>query len=455
MKITLFFATIFALASALPASAAPLQARQSHQSGGEEHVVIFDSAHPIPLRVHDILQSLSLSVGHPDVTHVYNNSVFRGFSASMKSHCLDLLQNTPGIAVVEKSVQVASTARPSSARPERRDSALAAGSTAVNYRQNAPWGLQRISSASSVSGDASRLDYTYSYQSNALGAGADIYVIDTGIYTAHSVFGGRARMGWSYEPDSSDEDGHGTHVAGTAAGSVFGVASAANIIGVKALAGDGSGLSSNVIAGIDWVVQQHDARMGQAGFVGSVMSMSLESSSPVPSINQAITAATQAGIHSCVAAGNSATDACRSSPASTGGTHGPSIAVGAVTIDSAIAPFSNTGACVDVYAPGMAILSAWVGAPYTVNLLDGTSMATPHVTGLVACAIAANATLAGSVSLMKRWVVEAALGGVVAPRGGAGGDRPLLANNGVTGASMAGIMGATKGQANYTAVVVG
>jgi cerevisin len=126
-------------------------------------------------------------------------------------------------------------------------------------------------------------------------------------------------------------------------------------------------------------------------------------------------------VHSVVAAGNDGTNACLASPASAGGSHGPAITVGAIDIDGQRASFSNFGDCVDVYAPGVGVISSWIGGPNMINSLSGTSMATPHVTGIVAYAMV-NSTLAGSPSLMKEWVHMNAL---------AMSDGTLVANNGV------------------------
>ncbi|KAK4506739.1 hypothetical protein PRZ48_000472 [Zasmidium cellare] len=390
----------------------PTSSASTHESGGEEHIVIINKNAPVTPQVAEVLKRLDLDEGHSDVRHVFNNSAFQGFAASMKSHCLDLLANMSDVSMVEKAVTVT-----------RADIA----------RHDAPWGLQRISTSSSFAGSPQDMDYTYTYTSNNLGEGSDVYIIDTGIYTSHNVFNGRASMLWSFDNDLSDKDGHGTHVAGTAAGSILGVASNANIHGIKALDADGGGWSSNVVAAIDYVINRHDARSKhpspQTPFSGSVISMSLATSSPVSAITAAVEAATAHGIHTIVAAGNSGTDACTSSPASSGGTHGQALTIGAIDISNAPASFSNSGPCVDLYAPGVDIVSSWIGSPNMVNVLSGTSMATPHVTGIVAVAMAGNETLARNPGLMKEWVRMVAVDV---------GDGVLVANNGVRGQGAAG-----------------
>lgn len=393
--------------------AAPLQA---HKSGGAEHIVIIDKNAPIPPRVEDVLDRLALHPQHADVRHIFNNSAFQGFAASMQSHCLESLGKMADVSMVEAATAVAGAA----------------------IRSNAPWGLQRISTSARVNGDDHALDFTYSFANQNLGRAADIYIVDTGIYTQNNIFGGRAKMLWSFDSTLTDNDGHGTHVAGTAGGNILGVASNANIFGIKALDTDGGGWSSNVVAGIDAVIRYHDSRKSSApNFLGSVMSMSLASSGNVEAINSAIVAASKAGIHVVVAAGNEHDDACNASPASAGGLHGPAITVGAVDMNAIKADFSNYGECVDVYAPGVSIISSWTGGPNMINTLSGTSMATPHVTGIVAYAMA-NATLAADPTLMKEWVRMTAL---------YMSNDILLANNGVQANEGEGMLGFAKMQA--------
>lgn len=411
------------------ALAAPVE---PHESGGSEHVVIIDKSNPTPPRVADVLERLALHEGHADVHRIFNNSAFVGFAASMKAHCLDLLANMTDVRRVEASVNVQHAgffppSSSSSSNPllDRRQTS----SSAYTTRPDAPWGLQRISTAANVHGNAKAMDYTYSYPSTAadddsLGQGADIYILDTGVYTAHNIFGGRAEMLWSYDDSLADVDGHGTHVAGTAGGAILGVASNANLFGVKALDADGGGYSSNVVAGIDYIVNAHDRRKREQGekFVGSVISVSLAASGTVAAISDAVEAAVEAGVHVVVAAGNNAADACGTSPSDSGGQGGPAITVGSVGMEGWSSSFSNYGGCVDVYAPGEEIISSWIGGRNMIESLSGTSMATPHVTGIVAGAMG-NATLAADPGLMKEWVRMQA---VASP------NRDILvANNGV------------------------
>ncbi|KAI7219321.1 hypothetical protein KC333_g3042 [Hortaea werneckii] len=413
------------------AFAAPVE---PHESGGSEHVVIIDKSNPTPPRVADVLERLALHEGHADVHHIFNNSAFVGFAASMKAHCLDLLANMTDVRRVEASVNVqhAGFVPPSSSSHSLHQRQTS--SSAYTTRPDAPWGLQRISTTTNVHGNAKAMDYTYAYPSSAaddtLGQGADIYILDTGLYTSHNIFSNnnnhRAKMLWSYDNTLADVDGHGTHVAGTAGGSILGVASNANLFGIKALDADGGGYSSNVVAGIDYIVNSHDRRKREQGdqFVGSVISVSLAASGTVAAISDAVEAAVEAGVHVVVAAGNAGEDACGTSPSDSGGRGGPAITVGSVGMEGRQSTFSNWGGCVDVYAPGEEIISSWIGGENMIESLSGTSMATPHVTGIVACAMAGNQTLAADPGLMKEWVRMQA---VVSPTN----QDLLVANNGV------------------------
>lgn len=373
----------------------------------KEHIVIIDKDSPEAPHAEDVLGRLSLHSSHPSVRHVYNNTAFRGFSAHLNSTHLSHLSESRHIKLVEETKRV-----------------YTAATEAYQTRTNSPWGLERISTASSVSGDPSDLGYTYAFANTNLGAGAHIYIIDTGIYTANQVFApaGRVSMVWSYNGNMTDLDGHGTHVSGTASGQLLGVASNATVFGFKALDGEGGGSSSDVVAAIDQAISHHSAQ-DSSTYTGAVMSLSLASSSPIEAMNLAITSAVDAGIHTVVAAGNDGSSACNVSPASVGGDDGPAITVGALDISAAQADFTNTGSCVDVYAPGVNVISAWIGGVSEVNILSGTSMSTPHVTGVVAYAMA-NATLARNPAAMKAWIRDRAL---VSPDNGG----YLVANNGV------------------------
>lgn len=229
------------------------------------------------------------------------------------------------------------------------------------------WGLDRIDQRTGTNG-------TYSYTTT--GSGVDIYIVDTGILATHNQFGARVSAGFSAVADgvgTSDCNGHGTHVAGTAAGSTLGVAPAANLIPVRVLDCNGSGTVSGVIAGIEWAIGDHTT-------TPAVMNLSLGAGKS-DSLNAAIDRAFLDGITVVAAAGNSNVDACNVSPASNVNS---ALTVGATTTTDVRATYSNFGACLDLFAPGSDITSAWHTSNTVTNTISGTSMAAPHVAGLAA-----------------------------------------------------------------------
>ncbi|KAJ9088855.1 proteinase B [Entomophthora muscae] len=235
-------------------------------------------------------------------------------------------------------------------------------------QQNATWGLNRISQFEGLSGPFKDFKYNYTLD----GAGTTVYVLDTGIMVEHPEFEGRARFGARFAgTNDKDEHGHGTHCAGTVGSRSYGVAKKASLVAVRVLDATGYGATSEVIGGIDWAVG--DAK----GSNGSVISMSLGGEKEDP-INDAVEAAVASGVIVVVAAGNEDEDACMGSPSSS-----PSaITVGASDAWDMRADFSNYGKCVDVFAPGVDILSTWNNGK--TKSISGTSMATPHVAGLAA-----------------------------------------------------------------------
>ncbi|KAK0452830.1 serine protease [Desarmillaria tabescens] len=284
-------------------------------------------------------------------------------------------------------------------------------------RSNAPWGLARISQTSSLgSSDTSDLTYKYNYDSSG-GAGVDVYVVDTGIYTAHSTFGGRASWGKTFGGyANTDGNGHGTHVAGTVGGSQYGVAKAVNLIAVKVLSDSGSGYISDILSGFDWVIDAVESS-GKP----SIVSLSLGGSVSTTFDNGVVTLI-NAGIHVVVAAGNDGTNASGTSPAPVAA----AITVGATTIADARASFSNYGSVIDIFAPGQYITSSWIGRTTATNNISGTSMATPHVSGLVAYLIGLNGNQspAAMSTLIKSLGISGALTSIPS------GTSNLLVNNG-------------------------
>ncbi len=244
----------------------------------------------------------------------------------------------------------------------------------ANANQSNPvWGLDRI--------DQRDLPLSNSYTYNYDGSGVTAYVIDTGVTNTHVEFGGRARSGYDFvdnDSDATDCNGHGTHVAGTIGGAQYGVAKNVNIVGVRVLSCRGSGTISGVIGGVNWVAANASGP--------SVANMSLGGGVST-ALDRAVASAVQSGISFMLAAGNSNADACNSSPAR----EASGVTVGSTTSSDRRASSSNWGSCVDVFAPGANIKSAWYDGGY--RTISGTSMATPHVAGVAALYLQENNTL--------------------------------------------------------------
>jgi len=270
--------------------------------------------------------------------------VYPGFSAELTADQLKALKSDPTV-----------------------ESITADGTVHSTTTQTSPtWGLDRIDQRPTAGNGG------YRYVST--GAGVTAYVVDTGIRFSHSEFHGSAVSGYDFvddDADASDCDGHGTHVAGTVGGSTYGVAKGVNLVGVRVLDCDGSGTVSGVIAGIDWVIAHHSGP--------SVLSMSLGGGAD-DALDDAVAAASAAGVTVVVAAGNDEDNACDTSPAGAKS----AITVGATDKSDDRAWFSNFGSCVDLFAPGVGVKSSWATSDTATYTIDGTSMATPHVSGIAA-----------------------------------------------------------------------
>ncbi|KAK9680221.1 hypothetical protein K7432_016003 [Basidiobolus ranarum] len=246
--------------------------------------------------------------------------------------------------------------------------------TISGVQNNSPsWGLPRVSQRKRDS------SAPYNYPDSA-GSGVDAYIIDTGINVKHVDFGGRATFPRSFIDGEAVEDlnGHGTHVAGTVGGNTYGVAKKVNLIGVKVLNRNGSGSTSAIVAGINWVAQQAKATGRK-----SVANMSLGGGDS-EAMKSAVNAAVKAGVSFFVAAMNDNKDACNVSPANASG----AFTVAATTISDTAASFTNYGRCVNIAGPGLDITSAWIGGNNAYKSISGTSMATPHVAGVAALYLA-------------------------------------------------------------------
>ncbi|CAL9432937.1 S8 family peptidase [Streptomyces sp. enrichment culture] len=275
------------------------------------------------------------------------------------------------------------------------------------------WGLDRIDQRNLP------LDNSYTYPDSA-GEGVTAYVIDTGVRITHSDFGGRASYGYdAIDNDNTAQDGHGhgTHVAGTVAGSSYGVAKKAKVVGVRVLNNSGSGTTAQVVAGIDWVARN--------AVKPAVANMSLGGGAD-SALDAAVRNAVASGITFVVAAGNESTNASTKSPARVT----EAITVGATTSSDARASYSNYGSVLDLFAPGSSITSAWNSSDSATSTISGTSMASPHVAGAAALHLADNPS--ATPAQVSSALTAAATSGVVGNPGSGSPNRLLHVGEGGT-----------------------
>jgi subtilisin family serine protease len=309
--------------------AAPLLSASANGIDGSYIVVLNEGANP---------RSVAAIAG-VDPHYVYTAAV-NGFAAELNQGQLNALQHNPNVSYIEQ------------------DQTFEAATT----QSGATWGIDRIDQRNRP------LSGTYTYTTTASSVYA--YVIDTGIQTSHSQFGGRAAV--SYDAlggNGQDCNGHGTHVAGTIGSSTYGVAKSVKLRAVRVLDCSGSGATSGIIAALDWV------RVNRSNPAVANMSLGGGYSS---TLNTAANNLANSGVFLAVAAGNENQNACNVSPASAAS----ATTVAASTSTDAKASYSNYGSCVDLYAPGSSITSTWTGS--STNTISGTSMASPHVAGVAA-----------------------------------------------------------------------
>ncbi|KZX78729.1 subtilisin, partial [Alcanivorax sp. HI0013] len=308
------------------------------------------------------IRTLLATVGGGEVIYTYQHAL-TGMTVRLTDLQASLLGLVPGVIGLE---------------PDRRVQAIAT-------QANATWGLDRVDQP------ALPLDGSYQYP-NSAGNDVTVYVIDTGLRASHTEFSGRVSPGRNFvssgggflfgggsvDPaNTNDCNGHGTHVAGTAVGTVYGVAKQAKIAPVRVLGCNGSGSNSGVIAGVDWVAGNHRKP--------AVANMSLGGGAS-SALDTAVRNAVAAGVSMVVAAGNDNTNACNGSPNRVA----EALTVGSTTRTDQRSSFSNFGACVDLFAPGSDITSAWYQSDSQTARLNGTSMAAPHAAGAAALYLAAN-----------------------------------------------------------------
>jgi len=290
----------------------------------------------------------SLAAIHRASIHHTYSAALKGFAASMSAQAAANLGRDPRVAYIEP------------------DQVVQADGTQQMDAAGNPWGLDRI--------DQHPLPLSGSYTYATTGGGVFAYIIDTGIQADHPQFalrvGSRAQDVFdAFGGAGNDCNGHGTHVAGTVGGKTYGVAKSVKLRGVKVLDCTGHGTTSGVIAGVNWVLQNH--------LNPAVANLSLGGGKST-ALNTAVNNLANAGVFVAVAAGNDNLDACTQSPSSATA----AFTTAASTKTDHKASFSNFGSCVDGYGPGVSIKSAWIGG--ITAFLSGTSMASPHVTGVAA-----------------------------------------------------------------------
>lgn len=323
----------------------PVSAKAERTIPGEYIVVFKDD-------VSDVSDAATRKINKHGGTKRFTYSrALKGFAAKLSDQAVEALRSDADVAYVEQD-QVMSL------------SVVQTGAT---------WGLDRV--------DQRDLPLSTTYEYNADGTGVKVYIIDTGIRFDHAEFSGRASSGFDAVDGGAADDchGHGTHVAGTVGGTTYGVAKNVTLVAVRVLNCSGSGTTSGVIAGIDWVTADHSAGQPAAAnmSLGGGASTALDDA-VINSINDGVTYG--------VAAGNSNANACTASPARAE----PALTVGSTTTTDARSSFSNFGTCVDIFAPGSAITSAWHTSATATNTISGTSMATPHLVGAAALYLHAN-----------------------------------------------------------------
>ncbi|MFD2764706.1 S8 family peptidase [Micromonospora eburnea] len=313
------------------------------------------------------------------------SAALTGYSAKMSEGQARRLAADPAVAYVEQDRVV----------------------TAQATQTGATWGLDRIDQRNLP------LNGSYTYPNTASNVRA--YIIDTGIRITHSDFGGRASWGTNtVDSNNTDCNGHGTHVAGTVGGNTYGVAKGVRLIAVKVLNCSGSGTTAGVVNGVNWVTAN--------AVKPAVANMSLGGGAST-TLDNAVANSISSGVTYAIAGGNDNANACNYSPARVAS----AITVGATTSTDARASYSNYGSCLDIFAPGSSITSAWRTSDSATNTISGTSMATPHVAGAAALVLGANPSY--TPAQVASYLTSNATSGVVTSPGSGSPNRLLFVVN--------------------------
>lgn len=376
------FCALFALVAAA-AAIAPL-----HKGDGSapenDWIVVFHRESTAEARdLHMASLNAKLDTGSA-VKRTYNFQKFFGYAGTFSPAMVEFIRSEDHVVEFVEADMVATATVHGSTQENivLYPNATGAKKAACSTQLEATWGLVRTGERDL------RLDGIYNHD-DAAGRGIDAYILDTGVYLEHSEFEGRATWGFDAVNNPSpqtDRNGHGTHCAGTVASKTYGIAKAASIVAVQVLGASGSGSFAGVIEGIDWTATDHTTRRNKC-----VANMSLGGGYSL-ALNRAVEEAIRAGCVFVVAAGNENSNACLSSPASTP----DAITVSSSDNSDARSYFSNYGQCCQIYAPGSSITSTWIGSPYAINTISGTSMAAPHVAGVAAKVLYDNPSLTPS-----------------------------------------------------------